>query len=91
MPEDRLSEALHDLFGCRITPGTITNTTKTLEKMIEPAVKKLESSVKAAPIKHLDETGFRIGGKTQWLHVVSTETLTWYRFASKRKDIETIG
>jgi hypothetical protein len=25
--------------------------------------------VAAARAKHLDETGFRIGGRTQWLHI----------------------
>jgi transposase len=28
--------------------------------------------VAAAPVKHMDETGFRIGGRTQWLHIAST-------------------
>ena len=88
IPEDRLSEALQDLFGCRMTPGTIANTSKSLGQKILTVVEQLEASVKAAPVKHLDETGFRISGKTQWLHVVSTETATWYRPAAKRKDLE---
>ena len=37
-----------------------------------------------APVKHMDETGFRIGGKTQWLHIASTVWLTFYRTAAKR-------
>ena len=36
------------------------------------------------PVKHMDETGFRIGGKTQWLHIASTAWLTFYRTAAKR-------
>jgi transposase len=40
--------------------------------------------VAAAPVKHLDETGFRIGGKTQWLHVASTVLLTFYRVSARR-------
>ena len=35
-------------------------------------------------MKHMDETGFRIGGKTQWLHVASTALLTFYRVCAKR-------
>ncbi len=83
-----MSEVLLDLFGCRMTPGTIANTSKTLAQIIEPVVIEIASEVKAAPVKHLDETGLRIGGKTNWLHVVSTQTETWYRVAAKRKDIE---
>lgn len=90
IPEDRLSEVLLDLFGCQMTPGTIANTTKTLALIIEPVVIEIASEVKASPVKHLDETGLRIGGKTNWLHVVSTQTETWYRVAPKRKDIEVL-
>ena len=32
----------------------------------------------------MDETGFRIGGKTQWLHIASTVWLTFYRISAKR-------
>ena len=40
--------------------------------------------VSAAGAKHLDETGFRIGGRTQWLHVLSTPWLTFYRTSAQR-------
>ena len=32
----------------------------------------------------MDETGFRISGKTQWLHIASTVLLTFYRVSGKR-------
>ena len=44
----------------------------------------VETAIVAAPVKHLDETGFRIGGKTCWMHVTSTDTLTHYRAEEKR-------
>ena len=40
--------------------------------------------MKAAPVKHLDETGFRVGGRTQWLHIAATALLTFYRVSAKR-------
>lgn len=90
IPEDRLSEALEDLSGCRMSTGTIANTSKSLGQKLSEVVEKLAASVKASPVKHLDETGFRISGKTQWLHVVSTEKITWYRSAAKRKDLKAL-
>ena len=44
----------------------------------------LRDLVAKAPVKHMDETGFRIGGKTQWLHVACTTLLTFYRTCAKR-------
>ncbi len=35
-------------------------------------------------MRNLDETGFRISGKTQWLHSASTAALTHYRVSEKR-------
>jgi transposase len=40
--------------------------------------------VAAVAVKHMDGTGFRIGGKTQWLHIASTIWLTFYRVSPKR-------
>ena len=37
-----------------------------------------------APVKHADETGVRIKGKTQWLHVLSHGQATHYRVTEKR-------
>ena len=88
IPEKRLSEILQDLFGCRISEGTIANHSKLLAQAITPIAEGLASRVKTAPVKHLDETGLRVAGKTQWLHSVSTPNLTWYRIATKRKDLE---
>jgi len=43
--------------------------------------------VTEAKVKHLDETGFRIGGRTQWLHIFSTTLLTFYRVCAQRGSV----
>ena len=35
-------------------------------------------------MRGLDETGFRVDGKTQWLHTAATPGLTLYRVSAKR-------
>ena len=41
----------------------------------------------AAPVKHLEETGFRIAGRTQWLHAICTPWLTFQRTSPRRGDL----
>ena len=40
-------------------------------------------------VKHLDETGFRVAGKTQWLHVICSQLLSHFRISSRRGDLLT--
>jgi transposase len=84
LPEDRLAQLLSDLFGLKMVPATIARMSAAYARRLQSFADAVRERVAAAPVKHLDETGFRIGGRTQWLHIFSTALLTFYRIASKR-------
>jgi transposase len=84
LPEDRLAQLLSDLFGLKIVPATIARMSAACARRLQSFADAVRERVAAARVKHLDETGFRIGGRTQWLHIFSTALLTFYRVASKR-------
>ena len=87
IPEDRLSELLKALYGCSLSPATVATTSAIAGEALEPVITELANQLAVAPLKHLDETGCRIEGHRQWLHVVSTATTTWYRRCARRKDL----
>ena len=84
LPEDRLAELLSDLFGLAMVPATIARINAACAQRFGGFADAVRERIAAAGVKHLDETGFRIGGRTQWLHIFSTALLTFYRVASKR-------
>ena len=84
LPEDRLAELMADLFGVKLAAATIARMSRTCAVRLKDFVTAVRDIVVGAPVKHMDETGFRIGGKTQWLHVASTAWLTFYRVCAKR-------
>jgi transposase len=84
LPEDRLVETMADLFGVRLAAATIARMSRTCAERLQGFAEIVRDLVASAPVKHMDETGFRIGGKTQWLHVASTTLLTFYRVCAKR-------
>src|ERR1017187_7075669 len=84
LPEDRLAELMADLFGVKLVAATIARMSQTCATRLQDFVEALRDLVAGAPVKHMDETGFRVGGKTQWLHVASTALLTFYRVCAKR-------
>jgi transposase len=84
LPEARLVELMADLFGVKLSAATIASMSRNCAKRLKGFGETLRDLVAGAPVKHMDETGFRIGGKTQWLHVASTVLLTFYRVCAKR-------
>ena len=84
LPEDRLAELMRDLFGVRLVAATIARMSRSYAERLADFVEALRKLVAGAPVKHMDETGFRIGGKTQWLHIASTAALTFYRVCARR-------
>jgi transposase len=84
LPENRLAALMADLFGVKVAAATIARMSRTCAERLRGFAQTVCDLVAGAPVKHMDETGFRIGGKTQWLHVASTALLTFYRVCAKR-------
>lgn len=84
LPEKRLAMLMADLFGVNLATSTIARISQDYAGRCRALVDTLREQVAKAPVKHMDETGCRVGGKTQWLHIASTILLTFYRVSSKR-------
>jgi transposase len=84
LPEKRLAVLLADLFGVHIASATIARISQGCAERCQVFADAVRDHVAKAPVKHMDETGLRVGGKTQWLHIASTVLLTFYRVSPKR-------
>ena len=88
IPEDRTAEAMGDLFGAvRLCPDSVANWVRGKAAALAPVAAHIAALAATAPVRCLDETGFRVAGKGQWLHTVATETLTHYRVSAKRGEM----
>jgi transposase len=88
IPEDRVCEAMADLFAAAsLCPASVVTWTAKAAEAQAPVVAHLAACVVAAKVRHLDETGFRIGGKTRWLHSASIAVYPYYRVGAKRGDV----
>jgi transposase len=84
LPEKRLVELMADLLGVKLVTATIARISQDCARRFQVFADVVRDHIAAAPVKHMDETGFRIGGRTQWLHIASTALLTFYRVCAKR-------
>ena len=85
IPEDRVAQTMNDLFGAPLLcPASLTSWVEDKAAEVAEVAAHIGVLAAQAPVRHLDETGFRVAGKGQWLHTVSTETLTFYRVSEKR-------
>src|SRR5689334_6594287 len=73
IPEERTAETLADLFGVpSIAPASVMDWVRRKASALAPVAGRIGALVAAAPVRCLDETGFRVASKTQWLHTIAT-------------------
>src|SRR5947209_4163611 len=69
IPEDRTAQALSDLFGAPlICPASVVAWVRKKAEDLRQVYARIGERVAEVKVRHLDETGFRIAGKLQWLH-----------------------
>ena len=84
IPLDRTSEIFSDVFNHPISEAMILQANTILSECIEPANNKIKEQLINSDVIHNDETGLRVKGKRQWLHVTSNNALTYYNVHEKR-------
>ena len=84
IPLARLCELLEDFYGHRPSESFILNANEQVVEQTSQAMETLKESLKASEVVHFDESGMRVEGRLNWLHVASTEYLTYYSVHPKR-------
>ena len=84
VPYERLAELMGDVFNHPVSEGTLYNVNRVVYEALEPVEDEIVKQLIGSPVAHVDETGLRVEGKRQWMHVTSTERLTHYAYHGKR-------
>jgi len=84
LPVDRTSHAMADLFGVRLSTGTIQNFINDAAIALKPGVAQIRLAFQQVAVAHFDESGVHVAGKLHWLHSASTALLTWLGAHPKR-------
>lgn len=90
IPLERAVELISALTGQTVSEGTLVNASKALNEHLTKVVEDIKQKIIASDVVHFDETGMRSEDKLQWLHVASTEWLTYFGAHEKRGKEATI-
>ena len=84
LPYERTSELLKTLLGYQPGGGTLQSILEHANEVLEPIEIAIKEAIRGSPVGHGDETGIRVDGQTQWLHVFSTLSYTYYYWSKHR-------
>jgi transposase len=84
IPLARTCELLGDFYGHTPAEALILSANAAVVNQIEPSLEATQRQLIASPVVHFDESGLRVEGKLNWLHVASTDWLTYYTVHPKR-------
>jgi transposase len=65
-------------FGLEVSRGGLYRALARMADRAEPTYDRLVETARQAPVNGMDETGWRVGGRLQWLHVAVSAQVTVY-------------
>jgi transposase len=80
----KLSTLFRTAFSLSITRGGLSLALARLSESLAPTYDAFVEAVQSAPLVAADETGWKVGGRLQWLWVFVSDTVTVYRIMDGR-------
>jgi transposase len=84
IPWARTCELLGDFYGHTPAQAIVQESNAAVVEQIEPSLDRVKQQLIASDVAHFDESGLRVEGQLNWLHVASTAHLTYYGVHPKR-------
>jgi len=78
IPYERTSDICFDLYGYRISVGTLYRMNQFCADVLETPIAKIKEHIIASDVVNFDETGLRVEEHGHWLHSASTNDCTYY-------------
>jgi transposase len=79
-----LEEITEDVFDVPVSVGTVANLPAHLSDALAPAHAEALEAVRAAAVKHADETSWKLAGQLCWLWVAATATVAAFLIHARR-------
>ena len=84
VPLQRIAALMGELFALPVSQASVLKASAQAQTRLEPTVQAMGKAFLSLPIVHADETGIRVNKTLQWMHVLSTQGLTWMACHAKR-------
>ena len=93
IPLERTAEMFEDIYQHPLSEATVVQANREVAEQVAEANAAVKEQLKLSEVAHFDESGLRVAGKLHWVHVASTEQLTYYAIHPKRgaDALEAIG
>lgn len=90
LPYKKIQTLFSDLYGIPLNVSTVNSSIGYCYDHLEESEKKIQEAIIAGKTAHSDESGIRVNGSLNWLHVTSTDMYT-YLFAHAKRGAEAMN
>jgi len=84
IPYSRCVALIYDLTGHKLSAGSLANFQAKMHSHLDEFEKEVKQVLLQSPVLHADETGIRLNGKLNWMHVASTDLISFFGYHPKR-------
>lgn len=84
IPLQRTSQIIQSICGANLSEATIDNALKVAAEQLLGFEANLKLGLLEQPVLHADETGCKVSGVLNWVHVITCNLMTFYAHHQKR-------
>ena len=87
LPIATIQRVLRTLSGLELSVGAIVDNVAAVAVRAQPVLAALEDQIRASPVVHVDETGWREAGHNGYVWTFSTPTIRRFRYGRRTKEM----